>query len=106
VAFRHILWALIGGVILLDASILAGQVSNQTRIYSLLPDAPSRANTIYMTSYFGGGAVGAAVGAYGWNSLQWDGVSVVGVSMLVFALIVHLSSREGIIPSTECIPAK
>jgi len=38
--------------------------------------------------------------------MQWDGISIVGISMLVFALVVHLSSSEGIIPSTECIPAK
>ena len=62
--FGHVLAALIVGVIFLDAGVQAGQVSNQTKINSLLPEAPSRVNTIYMTLFFGGGAFGATLGAY------------------------------------------
>jgi len=49
--FGHDLSALIVGVIFLDAGVQASQVSNQTKIYSLLPEAPSRVNTVYMTSF-------------------------------------------------------
>jgi predicted MFS family arabinose efflux permease len=104
--FGHVLFALIVGVILLDAGIQAAQVSNQTRIYSLLPEAPSRANTIYMTSFFCGGAFGAALGAYGWEGMQWDGVCIVGIAMLVIALSVHLSGTEEKSPSGEWVTAK
>jgi hypothetical protein len=83
---------LIGCVILLGAGVQAGFVSNQARIYSLLPAAPSRANTIYMTLYFSGGALAAALGTYAWASEQWAGVCVVGVAMLVIALGIHLGS--------------
>src|SRR5260370_30014345 len=100
--FGHVLSALIVGVIFLDAGVQASQVSNQTRIYSLLPEAPSRVNTIYMTSFFGGGAFGAALGAYGWGSMQWNGVCIVGIGMLFVALSVHLCGREEIkIPHTR-----
>jgi predicted MFS family arabinose efflux permease len=100
--FGHVLSALIVGVIFLDAGVQASQVSNQTRIYSLLPEAPSRVNTIYMTSFFGGGAFGAALGAYGWGSMQWNGVCIVGIGMLFVALSVHLCGREEIkIPYTR-----
>ncbi len=92
--FGHLLSALIVGVILLDAGIQAGQVSNQTRIYSLLPEAPSRVNTIYMTSFFGGGALGAALGTYGWDGMQWAGVCIVSIAMLVVALGVHFGGQE------------
>jgi predicted MFS family arabinose efflux permease len=99
--FGHLLYALIVGVILLDAGIQAGQVSNQTRIYSLLPEAPSRVNTIYMTSFFGGGALGAALGSYGWDGMQWAGVCMVSIAMLVVALGVHLGGKDGIGPTAE-----
>jgi predicted MFS family arabinose efflux permease len=89
---------LIGGVILLDAGIQAGQVSNQARIYDLVPAAPSRVNTIYMASFFGGGALGAALGAYGWDGMQWAGVCVVGIAMLMIALGIHLGDRERMVP--------
>ncbi len=102
--FGHVLSALIVGVIFLDAGVQASQVSNQTRIYSLLPGASSRVNTIYMTSFFGGGAFGAALGAYGWGSMQWNGVCIVGIAMLFVALSVHLcGSGEIKIPYTRAL---
>jgi predicted MFS family arabinose efflux permease len=104
--FGRDLWALIAGVILLDAGVQVGQVSNQTRIYSLVPEAPSRANTIYMTAFFAGGALGAASGAYGWEGMQWDGVCIVGITMLAIALATHLSSNERAVPRLRYIPAK
>jgi predicted MFS family arabinose efflux permease len=94
--FGHVLFALIVGVIFLDAGVQASQVSNQTKIYSLLPEAPSRVNTVYMTSFFGGGALGASLGAYGWGSMQWRGVCIVGIGMLLVALSVHLCGSEEI----------
>jgi predicted MFS family arabinose efflux permease len=97
---------LIGGVILLDAGVQAGQVSNQARIYGLMPSAPSRVNTIYMASFFGGGALGAALGAYGWDGMQWAGVCVVGIAMLVIALGIHLGDRERMVPGAGYAAAK
>src|SRR5260370_17600384 len=84
--FGHVLSALIVGVIFLDAGVQASQVSNQTRIYSLLPGASSRVNTIYMTSFFGGGAFGAALGAYGWCSMQWTWAFIVPIPILFLSL--------------------
>jgi predicted MFS family arabinose efflux permease len=104
--FGDTLLALIGCVILLDAGIQAGQVSNQTRIYSLAPTAPSRVNTIYMSSFFGGGALGAALGAYGWDGMRWTGVCVVGITMLVIALGIHLGDRERVVPDAGYAAAK
>jgi predicted MFS family arabinose efflux permease len=94
--FRHVLWLVIAGVVLLDAGVQTGQVSNESRIYDLLPGAPSRVNTIYMTAYFSGGALGAAAGAYGWNAMHWDGVCIVGIGLLVIALAIHLRGGENI----------
>ena len=43
------LWGLIAGVILLDLAMQVCHVTNQTRIYALVPEARSRLNMIYMT---------------------------------------------------------
>jgi hypothetical protein len=79
----------IGRVILLDAGVRAGAVSNQARIYALWPSAPRRANTVYMTFYFAGGALGAASGAYAWGILGWSGVCLVAIAMLPLAIGLH-----------------
>jgi predicted MFS family arabinose efflux permease len=102
--FGDSLVPLIGCVILLDAGVQAGCVSNQARIYSLLPTAPSRANTVYMTFFFAGGALGAALGAYGWEGMQWAGVCIVGIAMLVIAMGIHLGSGEQTLGGTEMLP--
>ncbi|QRF24778.1 MFS transporter [Alicyclobacillus sp. TC] len=72
------LWGLILGVILLDLGVQAAQISNQARIYSLRPDARNRLNTVYMTSYFIGGALGSAIGADMYAHFHWLGVASVG----------------------------
>jgi predicted MFS family arabinose efflux permease len=70
------------GVIILDIGVQAAQISNQSRIYALKPDARSRVNTVYMVAYFIGGALGSGVGAVVWPMFGWLGVSAAG---LVFA---------------------
>lgn len=82
----QVIWGLIAGVILLDLGVQAGHVANQTRIYSLIPEARSRLNTVYMVSYFLGGSLGSALGAYGWSRWGWNGVCAAGAIQLVVAL--------------------
>jgi predicted MFS family arabinose efflux permease len=90
----HILAVLILGVVLLDLGVQAGHVANQTRIYALLPEARSRLNTVYMVSYFMGGAAGSAMGAWGWEHYGWTGVCVAGGTQGVVALIVRMSGTK------------
>jgi predicted MFS family arabinose efflux permease len=85
---------LVVGVIVLDVGIQAAQISNQSRIYALRPDARSRVNTVYMVCYFIGGAAGSAVGAVAWHAFGWTGVCGAG---LIFAAIAgwnHLRNRQ------------
>jgi predicted MFS family arabinose efflux permease len=56
------LWWLGVAVVLLDFGAQANHVSNQTRIVALREEARSRLNTIYMSVYVGGGALGSFVG--------------------------------------------
>lgn len=82
-------WGLVAGVILLDLGVQAGHVANQTRIYALVPEARSRLNTVYMVTYFLGGALGSALGAYGWAHWRWNGVCAAGAAQLLAALAVR-----------------
>ena len=85
---------LIAGVILMDLGVQAGHVSNQARIYAILPEARSRLNTVYMVSYFFGGAMGSALGAYGWNVAGWNGVCAVGLGLVLVALVYHVAGAR------------
>jgi predicted MFS family arabinose efflux permease len=91
-------WTMAGlilGVVLMDLGVQAGHVANQTRIYGILPEARSRLNTVYMVTYFLGGALGSALGAYGWNAARWTGVCIVGLILMGMALAVqYLSGRR------------
>jgi predicted MFS family arabinose efflux permease len=88
------LWGLIVGVILLDLGVQGAQVSNQTRIYSLLPEARNRLNTVYMVSYFLGGSLGSTLSGYAWNLSQWKGVCLTGGLMTGIGLLVWASHRK------------
>ena len=76
------------GVVLLDVGVQTGHISNQTRIYNAFPQARSRANTVYMVSYFTGGALGSSLGILGWNFAGWAGVCAAGMLLLVPALLI------------------
>jgi predicted MFS family arabinose efflux permease len=92
--FGYQMWGLVLGVILLDLGAQSILVSNQARIYKLLPEARSRLNTVYMVCYFSGGSIGSILGIYGWSWLQWNGVCLVGLSMLIVALTTFFTRHK------------
>ena len=68
---------LVIAVIILDIGVQAMQVTNVAMIYTLDQTSHSRINTVYMTSYFIGGAAGTFVGLQcwkygGWNTVLWQ----------------------------------
>lgn len=92
-AFGSHLWGLVLGVILLDLGVQSAQISNQARVYNLIPEARNRLNTVYMVSYFIGGSIGSSLGAYAWNMYHWTGVCVVGILMISIGLVVWVAHR-------------
>ncbi len=93
--FGKMLAGLIVGVLLLDLGVQSGHVSNQTRIYGLLPSARSRLNTVYMVSYFVGGACGSYFGALCWRLFGWWGVCAFGIAALCVGIGIHAGGRRG-----------
>ncbi|MBM7589020.1 MFS transporter [Brevibacillus fulvus] len=82
------LWGLVLGVILLDLGVQGAQITNQARIYSLVPEARNRLNTVFMVTYFVGGAIGSSLGSYAWSKWQWAGVCLAGSIMILLSLLV------------------
>ena len=92
--FGSSLWGMAAGIFLLSVGTQANMVSNQARIFPLIPDAKSRLNTVYMVSYFIGGASGSFLGATAWSLYQWHGVCSIALILSTLDLIIHLSSSE------------
>ena len=78
---------LVVGVLLMDVGVQAAQISNQSRVYALQPEARNRLNTVYMTIYFVGGSLGSALGTWSWGRWNWPGVCLVGVGFALAALV-------------------
>ena len=84
---RHNLSMLIVGIVLLDVGVQGLQVTNQSLIYRLAPDARSRVNSAYMVCYFAGGALGSALGSSIYESHRWAGVCVLGAVIGIVATL-------------------
>lgn len=79
------------GIINLGLAIV--HTSNQNIIFRLRDDAKSRINSIYMTSYFTGGATGSAIGVYAWNHGGWNMSCIAGLTLVIFTAIFALIDR-------------
>lgn len=79
---RSQLYLFIAGIILIDIGQQAIHVTNQTRIYTLVPEARNRLNTIFMSVSFVGASVGSAFGLWLWEKGQWH-LFCLGTSLAV-----------------------
>jgi len=68
-------------VLVLDVGVNGVNITNQSEIYRLQPEARSRVNAFYMTSCFVGAAAGSAVAAFVYERWSWDGVCALGVAI-------------------------
>lgn len=87
--FWQSLAGLIIGVLLLDFAIQASQISNQSIIYALRPQARSRINTIYMTLIFLSGAICSGASTAIWHVYGWNGVSLLGGGISLLCLMLQ-----------------
>ena len=76
------------GVVLLDLGVQSNHISNQTRIFGLDAARRNRLNTVYMTTYFAGGALGSWLSTAVYERVGWTGVGVLGASIAALALPV------------------
>jgi predicted MFS family arabinose efflux permease len=89
------------GVLVLDAAVQAVHLLNQNSIYGLSSGVKARLTTVYMTSYFIGGAAGSAAGAGAYLAGGWPAACAVGAGFVLVALAAwtrgHLRSRRHMI---------
>lgn len=97
---QHNVIALAAGVALLDLGIQGTHISNQSLFYPLRPDARSRLNTAYMTSYFAAGSIGSALSALVYSAYGWTAVCLLGALFPTIGLVVWIietaNSRRGV----------
>jgi predicted MFS family arabinose efflux permease len=85
--------ALIAGVIVLDLAQQALQISHQSVIYALAPEARSRVTTAYMVSSFIGGTLASAGVALVYPAAGWVGVCVLGGVVALAGVVVWFLPR-------------
>jgi cyanate permease len=90
---RESLIALAAGMALLDFGVNGAQVSNQTVIYALRPEARSRMTTAYSMSFFTGGATGSLFAATVYGSAGWGASCLLGAALAAAALAVWFATR-------------
>lgn len=92
--FGHTYAGIAAAIILLDLGAQCQQLSNQSGCLQAVPDASSRANTIFMTSLFLGGSISTFCSGLGWSSLGWTGVCITGGSFAVISLTAAFIKTE------------
>ncbi|MFD1814129.1 MFS transporter [Rhodococcus gannanensis] len=86
----QVLLAFLAAMVIADMALQSVHVSNQSVIYELAPHARSRVTSVYMTSYFIGGATGSALGSVAWAARGWPGVCLSGLALAVVTVAVWL----------------
>jgi predicted MFS family arabinose efflux permease len=81
---------LTAGAILLDFGVSSSLVIGQRAIYTLAAEYRSRLNGLFMATFFAGGAVCSAAGAWayargGWNLASWIGIALPLAALAYFA---------------------
>lgn len=77
------------GIIFIDIGLQGVHISNQTRVYSILPEARNRMNTVFMSFSFLGTAAGSAFGLFLWRFAGWHAVTLGCLLLSVLAFSVY-----------------
>ena len=85
--------AVLIGIVVLDIGVQGMQITNQSVIYALAPEARSRINSAYMVCYFIGGSVGSVTAGAVLSSHGWEGVCVLGAGFGALSLLMAVWER-------------
>ena len=80
--------ALILGIAVLDLGIQGAQITNQSVIYALAPEARSRLTTAYMTTLFACAAASSALASAIYDAGGWGAVSILGAGLAGAGVLV------------------
>ena len=93
---QHTLLVLVLGIVMLDAGIQGLQITNQSIIYSLVPESSSRVNSAYMVCAFAGAALGSLAAGQCYAHAGWRGDCLLGGGIGVVILLFAILWREPI----------
>ncbi|WP_320197100.1 MFS transporter [Agrobacterium rosae] len=82
---------LVVAAIVLDFAVTTNLVLGQRAIFTLGAEFRSRLNGIFMATFFMGGAVGSAVGAWAYSQGQWTAASWLGFALPAMAFACFLT---------------
>lgn len=82
------------GIILLDVGQQTIHVTNQTRIYALIPEARNRLNTVFMSVSFVGASFGSAVGLWFWDLGRWPLFCLGSVCVITLNILIYFAYRR------------
>ncbi|HVI49124.1 MAG TPA: MFS transporter [Chitinophaga sp.] len=92
--FQTSIIGIIIGIVAIDLGLQGIHVSNQTRIYALLPEARNRLNTVFMTTSFIGTSLGSGIGLWVWSVGKWNAVCIAGTALILIALVIYLATYK------------
>ncbi len=81
------LYLFVLGIVLIDIGQQAIHVTNQTKIYTIIPEARNRLNTIFMSVSFVGASCGSALGLWLWSLGGWA-MFCYGITLVIFINIL------------------
>lgn len=82
-------------IVLLDVAVQGVNLLNQSRMFAVSDEARSRLNTAFVMSNFLGGATGSAAASVLWTTGGWTAVTIAGMVLSGFALVVWALGRRG-----------
>jgi predicted MFS family arabinose efflux permease len=82
-------------IVVLDVAVQGVNLLNQSRMFAVSDEARSRLNTAFVTSNFLGGAIGSAAASVLWSTGGWTAVTVAGMVLSGFGLVVWALGRRG-----------
>jgi len=92
--FRNSVIGMVVGIILLDLAMQCIHISNQSRVYALIPGARNRLNTVYMTVSFMGTSLGSAIGLLVWDRANWTGVCIAGMVLTAASFGIYAATYK------------
>ena len=88
--------ALVVGIALLDLGVQGAQISNQSTVYRLRPEARSRLTTAYMVALFLGGVLGSLASASVYGAAGWGATCALGAAIAALALAIWAISERAV----------
>ena len=80
--------------ILLDFGVSTNLTLGQRAIFQLSPEFRSRLNGMYMSTFFVGGALGSAIGAWSFSHDGWALTAWIGFGLPVAAFLYYVTERN------------